>query len=108
MLNGNAVEKDVLLERICDAAKLIADVQYKITDSRRACILPLLENSVRLALADSFPGKLLFGSNLPERVKDSKQTEKLVKDLKKNQVLPKNSKPQGGKNPPHPYGERRP
>ena len=94
-------------KRICDAAKIIADVQHKITDSRRANILPLLEDSVRLALADSVPGKLLFGSNLPERIKDSKQTEKLVRELKKLQVPPKNSKPQGGRNPPQPYGEKR-
>ena len=60
MLNGNAVDEDILLERICDAAKLIADVQHKITESRRAYILPLLEDKVRLALADSVPGKLLF------------------------------------------------
>ena len=75
--NKSELKKDKevadILETLNEAAVILADVQYNMTKTRQAFILPELAKKVRpVAETCDEPDEFLFGNNFAERVKDIK------------------------------------
>lgn len=67
----------MFVERLMDAAKLLAETQFSQTVSRSACIVPLFAKNIREALKTTIPDRSLFGSDLTNLVKQLKEAEAL-------------------------------
>jgi hypothetical protein len=70
------------IESLADAGKILCDTQYMISTSRRACITPALNFSVKSVADNSKIDSFLYGSGLPEAIKSAKIIEKTGKDIK--------------------------
>ncbi|XP_014233125.1 uncharacterized protein LOC106656583 [Trichogramma pretiosum] len=80
----DGLDQNTFLERLMDAAKLLAQAQYKQSQSRRACIIPIIESkSIREILKKSNIDSYLFGLDLDKEVKAMKESDALF-DHKKS------------------------
>lgn len=71
------VEQHRVLESLCDAGSLLADLHHHLTRSRRLLIIPSLDKKAKEVLGKSEPDKFLFGENLTENLKAVKSAERL-------------------------------
>ncbi|CAB0040443.1 unnamed protein product [Trichogramma brassicae] len=96
---NEGVDIDVFLERLADATKLMTEAHYNHTQSRRACIIPLIETKgTREFLKQTKSDSSLFGSNLESELKKFKETESVFEA--KKQPAPTSTRYQGnGKRP---------
>ena len=69
-------------ERLLDAGKLLTESQFCQTNSRRSCIAPIFPKNIKEALKQTSPDAYLFGSNLPDVLKQIKETESLLDSTK--------------------------
>lgn len=88
--NGEeGIDKNQLLEYLCDAGKLFADSHHQEAMTRKSFILPGMEKNIKDVLEKSRPDKFIFGENLPEKIKSTKSIEKIASDLKPKTVFKK-------------------
>ena len=73
----DGLDQEVFLERLADAAKLMADVQYNQSETRKAFIYPTFVKPLQALLKKSKPDDLLFGNGLKEKIKQTKDIEKI-------------------------------
>ncbi|XP_076249182.1 uncharacterized protein LOC143188671 [Calliopsis andreniformis] len=71
-----------LLESLCDAARLLVDVQHEESRTRKALVLANLNVSVRETLNNTTIDGYLFGKKFEGHIKTVKSLEKTSKDLK--------------------------
>ena len=64
------------IEALCDTGRLLADVHYAETSSRRELLAINLNKSLRETLNEGSVDSWLFGENLEARMKVSKELEK--------------------------------
>lgn len=76
-------EDDDILECLIDAGKLLADMQFKQSESRKMGIMPRLSKPFQEILKKSKSDKFLFGKDLSAKIKDLKDSDKLFKDISK-------------------------
>ena len=76
------IDRLILLEELSDTAKLLTDVHHGQSKARIAYILPSVTKEFRLILEKTTPDKLLFGSDLSEKIRDAKAVAKIGKDFK--------------------------
>ncbi|XP_015126959.1 uncharacterized protein LOC107048333 [Diachasma alloeum] len=89
LLQNEEVDKLDLLQKLCDAGKLMTQIHRGFSSTRRAFISPSLNKQVRDVLEATSPDHQLYGSNLSEKVKEVKTLSKLSQDLKVTPALPK-------------------
>lgn len=85
----------ILIKKLSESARLLADLQRDETLTRRSLILAAINNSQKEMLDSSKPDEWLFGEKLGERIKAAKSIERSGKDLKTKSGIsgkPKNSK----------------
>ncbi|XP_011302155.1 uncharacterized protein [Fopius arisanus] len=99
LLEHDEIDKLDLLQKLCDAGKLMTQVHRGYSSTRRAFISPSLNKQVRDALEATSPDQQLYGSNLSDKVKEVKTLSKLSQDLK---VAPAPLKKQNNLNPKGP------
>ncbi|XP_043466201.1 uncharacterized protein LOC122501039 [Leptopilina heterotoma] len=77
-----------LVSYLSDAARLLSDVHYNISITRRAFITPNVNRLVEDVITDQPIESLLFGEKLPDLLKAAKELEKdskaIVKPLQLN------------------------
>ncbi|CAH0549561.1 unnamed protein product [Brassicogethes aeneus] len=71
-----------LIEAISDAARLLADVHFQESESRRALVSLTLQKDLKDTLINAAYDGWLFGEDLAERVKTAKAIEKSGQELK--------------------------
>lgn len=76
LLKKGGGENTQHIAMLCDAGRLLADVHHSETDSRRDLLSINLNKSLKDTLHNVCVDGLLFGGNLEERVKTSKELEK--------------------------------
>ncbi|CAG5057000.1 unnamed protein product [Parnassius apollo] len=77
------------IEKISDSLRLLCDLQFMESETRRAVILPGLNKSIKNSLKKCKASDgLLFGKNLSETIKESKSIERSSRDLKKASEKP--------------------
>ncbi|CAG4942308.1 unnamed protein product [Parnassius apollo] len=77
------------IEKISDSLRLLCDLQFMESETRRAVILPGLNKSIKNSLEKCKASDgLLFGKNLSETIKESKSIERSSRDLKKASEKP--------------------
>jgi len=81
-------DKLTFVQRLNEAAKLIIEIHHNQSKSRKAFIYPGVKKQFQNMLKETKPDNLLFGNNLAEKIKDSKNIEKLSQNVK-NQTTPK-------------------
>lgn len=64
------------IKYLSDACRLLCDLHYMETQTRIKFITPYLERSFLNIIKDTLRDETLFGSNLSEKIKSSKITEK--------------------------------
>ncbi|XP_011881312.1 PREDICTED: uncharacterized protein LOC105569443 [Vollenhovia emeryi] len=93
----------VVIERLSDTIRLLADLFNKQTTCRRAFILPGLKPKLKAAFEKTKSEGLLFGKELSEKIKQVGVMEKMAKTLKEqppkkqNNFFPKNWKGHPGR-----------
>nr|CAI5870507.1 unnamed protein product [Callosobruchus analis] len=103
-----------VLSSLVDTGKILTNLFFNISNTRRSLILPLLDKSVRDIVSTSKPQKYLFGEDLGEKIKLAKSIEKIGKDIRPmsqiTKIMPR--KKEGGQhsaaNSPQPLNSRRP
>lgn len=73
--------KEQVLPPLWNASKIFINLFYKLTQSRRNLLLPILDRSVKDAALKSQANILLFGQDFGEKIKSAKSLERAVKDL---------------------------
>ncbi|XP_014235975.1 uncharacterized protein LOC106658489 [Trichogramma pretiosum] len=96
---SEGVDANTFVELISDVAKLLTEALYSQTQSRRACIIPLIDSKkTRDFLKQTKPDSSSFGSNLESEMKKFKEAESIFES--KKQSASTYTKPQGnGKRP---------
>ncbi|XP_063532424.1 uncharacterized protein LOC134743066 [Cydia strobilella] len=84
LLNKN--EKDYV-EPLGDSIRLLADLHFLETETRKAVILPGLNKILKDTLEKTQTTTFLFGDDLNKIIKRSKDMEKSMKDLQQNKNL---------------------
>lgn len=86
------VDKLVLVERLFDAAKLIAGLHHNQSACRKAFILPGLSKEVKTLLQHTAQDTFLFGDKLGDKIKEMKSLERVSHSMKvQPQALPRHS-----------------
>ena len=105
LLTDNEEEVDVnqLLRYLWDSSKLLVEAHHQISVSRRAYIVPVVDEKYETALKDSKTDKYLFGEKFNETIRDAQACDKLAKELlpkqnKSENKIPLNAKGPFGKN----------
>jgi len=76
------VSREDLLSSLADAGKLLTDLMHEQSMDSRAVILPrVTDKTAREVMATSIPDSLLFGTDLPDRLKSSKAVANVGKDI---------------------------
>lgn len=70
------VDHHQLMGYLADAGRLLASGHRPDSVSRKALIIPSLDNKVKLTLESGKTDTFLFGKNLAEKLKTAKQIEK--------------------------------
>ena len=104
----------LIIERLSDSMRFLADLFKKQTVCRRAFILPGLKPKLKAALEKTNSEGFLFGKELAEKIKQVGVMEKMAKALKEqppkkqNKFFPKNWKGQSGRtwNSTQPYRQQ--
>ena len=79
----NAALVDPWLKNISDSGRILADLHHEISTMRQKIVMPVIANPVIRKLAESSRiDTLLFGGDLSEKIKISKEIEKTSLDLK--------------------------
>lgn len=77
---------DSKLDLLCDAFRLQGHLFHLLTKSRKAFIEPGVEKNIRFVLQEAKPSSgLLFGSDLPEKIKSARAIGKIGASLLKPQ-----------------------
>ncbi|KAJ8687918.1 hypothetical protein QAD02_023713 [Eretmocerus hayati] len=75
------LDSQYLSKRLSDIGKYLTEVQYLETTSRKANLNPIFIRRVQEILSNSTPDTTLYGKDLPLRIKELKDAEKLLKDV---------------------------
>lgn len=78
----NGIVKNELLKIFIDSGKLMCELFKQLTKARKAFIYPDLEKKARQLLGNASTDDLLFGSELLQRIKTTKEVEKVGLTLK--------------------------
>ncbi|XP_063390411.1 uncharacterized protein LOC134676027 [Cydia fagiglandana] len=84
LINKNDKEH---VEMLGDSIRLLADLHYLETETRKAVILPGLNKALKETLEKTQTTTVLFGNDLHKIIKKSKEMEKSVKDIQQNKGL---------------------
>lgn len=81
-MNADFESKIPLFEQLSDTGRLLVDLQYDESSLRRSLIQPVVHASVRDTLKATLSDEMLFGKDLSEKVKSTKNLLQASKDLK--------------------------
>lgn len=87
IMTDEDIDKLVLVQRLNEAAKLIMSIYYNQTESRKAFIYPGIILQFRDILKNRKTDSFLFGSGLAEKIKESKNVQKLSQDVRNQPSL---------------------
>lgn len=75
-----SIDQEEFLEKLADNAKLMAEVQFRQSESRRVFIISRFSKSVQELFKKSKQDILMFGKDLTTKIKELKESNKLLKD----------------------------
>lgn len=79
-----------ILQQLCDVGKLLAEVHYQQSMSRRAFVIPKLsDKKYKEVLEKAEWDSMLFGKDLLDKLKSAKTMDKIAKEY----VIPQRTKP---------------
>lgn len=96
------IDKNVLLKYLCDTGKLLTDIFFHQSASRRSCINPLLNKSIKSTIDKSVADEWLYGKNFAENIKEAKELEKASSSIK---LTTSKRNPGNSKYPPAKYNQ---
>lgn len=73
------IDKSMLLEKLCDAGKLMAELHHSQSVGRKAFLSPTLDKQIRPFLDSADTNEWLYGSKLSDKVRYAKSIETPVK-----------------------------
>ncbi|XP_074110087.1 uncharacterized protein LOC141534558 [Cotesia typhae] len=76
------VDHLVLLERLADTGKLLAQLHFQISSARKSFISPVLSKPMKELLQKTKLGVFLYGEKLTEKIKAVKSIKKFGKEMK--------------------------
>lgn len=97
IMSEEEVDKLTFVQRLNEAAKLIIEIHHNQSVSRKTFIYPGVKKQFQNMLKETKSDNLLFGNNLADKIKDSKNIEKLSQNVK-NQTVPKATTQYQGQN----------
>ncbi|XP_064215416.1 uncharacterized protein LOC107397419 [Tribolium castaneum] len=82
LLKESGSRNEELLKLLIDSGKILTDLFFNMSRSRRANIAQNLNKSMKDIIQKDTPGHFLFGEDLSERIKSAKTLQKSSQDLK--------------------------
>lgn len=79
--NKGPEDRPAILQNLADAGKLLTDLLYQSSKSRRAYIVPAMDAMFKEVLEESKPDSMLFGADLNQKMKAAKSYAKSGKEL---------------------------
>lgn len=77
----DGLDQEEFLEKLTDAAKAMADIQFQLSETRRAFITPRFSKPFQEILKSAKPDQLLYGTELASKIKETKEANTLLKDI---------------------------
>lgn len=87
------MDKLELMENLSNVGKLIAELHHEKSIARRACITPKLQKQMKGMLNERKIDNFLYGSDLAEKIKETKAAEKLGEEMKQDILSTKKPAP---------------
>lgn len=84
--DNNSVRK-AALQPALDAGRILVDLHYQLSQSRRFCVVPLLDKTIKQIAINSKVDSMLFGSDFNDKIKAQKEIEKNSRELKSIQSV---------------------
>uniref|UniRef100_A0A2A4ITY6 Uncharacterized protein n=1 Tax=Heliothis virescens TaxID=7102 RepID=A0A2A4ITY6_HELVI len=113
-LINNTSDKITTLKSLTEASKLICDLHYQLTKTRRSLVAPQLDKNFLEMTQNTIRNEYLYGDNLSERIKTNKIIQQSSNSIKKTVPKPaiaknNNTKQMGNRNgPPRQANQRQP
>ena len=82
LVEEEGIDKAEFIGKLNDAAKLINQIIFGQTKSRKAFILPGVEKQRKVLLEKAETDEFLFGKGLLDRIKEAIAMEKVGQDMK--------------------------
>ncbi|CAD6209052.1 GSCOCG00003700001-RA-CDS, partial [Cotesia congregata] len=80
--NNEPIEKDLLLEWLCDSSQIFCELMFQLTKTRKYQVYSYVDEKRKSVLVDSKTDKFLFGEDLGKRIKAATMVEKVGLSLK--------------------------
>lgn len=96
----NETSKQVLLQPLSDACRILCDSHNIETKTRRSILMSSINTSLRDTLASTDRDKYLFGEDLAEKLKTAKTVQKTGESLLKTNAVASSSKNSNAKGNP--------
>ncbi|CAG5092668.1 Protein of unknown function [Cotesia congregata] len=80
--NNEPIEKDLLLEWLCDSSQIFCELMFQLTKTRKYQVYSYVDEKRKSVLVDSKTDKFLFGEDLGKRIKAAAMVEKVGLSLK--------------------------
>ncbi|XP_074096416.1 uncharacterized protein LOC141525729 [Cotesia typhae] len=74
--NSEPVDKDELLQLLCDSSSMLCELMFQLSKSRRFQLYSQVDEKKKTVLEEAVTDSFLFGENLGKRIKDSNVCEK--------------------------------
>ena len=89
MINSEeeGINREEFLEKLTDAGRALADVQFQLSEARRAFIIPCFSKSLQEVLKKGETRSHTVWCELPVKIKTVKDSDKLFKEAITNKAL---------------------
>ncbi|XP_044594856.1 uncharacterized protein LOC123272220 [Cotesia glomerata] len=88
-----SIDKLVFVERLSDATKILSDLHFRLSESRKAFILPGMTKQSKDVLSTTKMDEFLFGKNLSDKLKEARALDKLTQGMRYQQSKAGNQNP---------------
>lgn len=88
-----SIDKLVFVERLSDATKILSDLHFRLSESRKAFILPGMTKQSKDVLSTTKTDEFLFGKNLSDKLKEARALDKLTQNMRYQQSKAGNQNP---------------
>ncbi|XP_074114401.1 uncharacterized protein LOC141537359 isoform X1 [Cotesia typhae] len=88
-----SIDKLVFVERLSDATKILSDLHFRLSESRKAFILPGMTKQSKDVISTTKTDEFLFGKNLSDKLKEARALDKLTQNMRYQQSKAGNQNP---------------
>lgn len=89
---GGDLDRYKLIEHLSNAGKILSELQFNLSVARKSFISPVLNKELATVFKESKIDTLLYGTNLTEKIRESRSIDKTSQEICKKPQKPSNQK----------------